>query len=151
MAPFGIFGNSGRGPSKQTLNNIRAKQDAARRADKGLHSEVPNTTAPDTVTATDRKSSMPQREGWSLSDTPIRRERDMPPAAQSNADSFKENISQGYSPMGAAKLMGPGTVPKPLKASNGQWEIRLNQHHRLTYRVDSQTKVLTILEIGGHT
>lgn len=117
---------------------------------KRRHSETPNPT-PAAETAATRKSSLPQPEGWSLSDTPPRRERDMPPAALRNAESFKEYIRQGYSPIGAVKMMGPGTVPKQLKASNGQFEIRLNQHHRLTYRVDNETKVLTILEIGGHT
>jgi len=149
-------------PSVQFESQFGAEVTALERTKPALrkrrHSETPNPAADPgrlaqdaTAAGTTRKASLPQPEGWSLSDTPVRREREMPPAATRNAESFKEYIRQGYSPMGAAKLMGSGTVPKPLKASNGQWEIRLNQHHRLTYRIDFQTKILTLLEIGGHT
>jgi hypothetical protein len=71
--------------------------------------------------------------------------------ADRKADLFGNYIRQGYSPSDAASKLGPGSMLKLLNPSTGQWEIRLNQHDRLTFLSDDATKRVTILEIGGHT
>ncbi len=117
---------------------------------KRRHSDLPvRAEAP--APAPQRKSSGPVPEGWSLSSARPRRERQLSSAAQRKADSFQEYIRQGYAPPAAAGMLGQGSLLKQLKASDGQYEIRLNQHDRLTFKVDGKTKEVTILEIGGHT
>ncbi|HLP41738.1 MAG TPA: hypothetical protein VK465_09550, partial [Fibrobacteria bacterium] len=60
-------------------------------------------------------------------------------------------IREGYEPSVAASRLGPGTFFKHLKGSDRQFEIRLNQEHRISFQIDSEKKVVTILQIGGHT
>lgn len=101
-------------------------------------------------TAPERNAG-PQPEGWSLNALPPRRERVLTPAAARKAEEFQGYIRQGFAPATAAKLLGQGSQLKPLKSAENQFEIRLNQHDRLTFRSNPVTKEVTILEIGGHT
>lgn len=125
---------------------------------KRRHSEEPNRAGHGTPVAEEaaaagatRKTTLPKPEGWKLSDARPKREKELQPVAQRKADEFQNYLRQGYKPSDAATMLGPGTWLKPLKASDNQYEIRLNQHDRLTFRSNPDTKEVTILEIGGHT
>jgi hypothetical protein len=97
------------------------------------------------------KSTGPAPSGWGLSDARPRYKRQLSNTAEKKADQFEQYIREGYSPGDAASLLGPGSMLKPLRSAPGQYEIRLNNHDRLTFMSDDATKTITILEIGGHT
>jgi hypothetical protein len=93
----------------------------------------------------------PQPEGWSLSDAKVRREKHLSPAAERKFEDFRRHLREGYKPSAAADMLGPGTWMKPLKSSGGRYEIRLNQHDRVTFTIDDAKKEVTIQDVGGHT
>ena len=115
-----------------------------------LETRQEDTARPAREAVAERKAG-PQPEGWTLSAMRPRRERVLSPAAARKAEEFQGYIRQGFAPATAAKLLGEGSVLKPLKSVENQFEIRLNQHDRLTFRSNPVTKEVVILEIGGHT
>lgn len=91
-------------------------------------------------------------EGWSLSqEKPRSIKKNLSQTALDKAEEFQKLIQQGFEPSVAAARLGPGTFFKRLKDSDRQFEIRLNQEHRINFQIDSEKKVVTLLQVGGHT
>ena len=112
---------------------------------------APNRAEASSAAAGPSTPKGPVPTGWSLDNVRPRYEGQLSQTARTKAQVFQNYIRQGYAPADAASLLGPGNGFKPLNALTQQFEIRLNQHDRLTFLSDAKTKTVTILEIGGHT
>jgi hypothetical protein len=113
--------------------------------------EVSNPAAGPSLATVQSKSKSPDPTGWSLNEVRPRYRKQLSNTAERKANLFEKYIRQGFSPADAASKVGPGSMLKLLNPSTGQYEIRLNQHDRLTFLSDEVMKTVTILEIGGHT
>ena len=65
-------------------------------------------------------------------------------------DTFQNAVHKGLSPKEAAEKVGDSKYTK-LKGTKDQFEIRLSEKTRVTFRVDGHNRVVKILEVGGHT
>ncbi|MBX3276287.1 MAG: hypothetical protein KF729_38900 [Sandaracinaceae bacterium] len=70
------------------------------------------------------------------------------PTEQRKWDSFQNAVSRGSDPQSAASLLGAADY-KCL--AGDQYQIRLSQKNRATFRVDRGTQTVTVLQVGGHT
>ncbi|OPA97488.1 hypothetical protein [Pseudomonas sp. Xaverov 259] len=74
----------------------------------------------------------------------------LPRAAQNNFDTFQNAIHNlGIHPRDAAQMLGSADY-KRLGTSD-QYQIRLSGSERATFLVDTATRTVTILQVGGHT
>jgi len=70
--------------------------------------------------------------------------------AQDHLNEFMDNIRiYGCSPEIAASSWDSNY--KKLKGTTDQYEIRLTGSERATFRVNTATRVVTMLAVGGHT
>lgn len=74
--------------------------------------------------------------------------KQLTPSEQSKFDTFQNGIRSGKSPREAAAEMG-GADFKNLQ--DDQYQIRLSRGNRVTFTIDENDKVVTILQVGGHT
>lgn len=88
--------------------------------------------------------------GWGL-DKAGATFRHLQPAEQARFDTFQNAIAnEGLHPRDAADRTGD-TNYKRLRGTRDQYEIRLSQHTRATFRVLDDSHTVKILEVGGHT
>jgi hypothetical protein len=86
---------------------------------------------------------------WRLDKTRARFSRDLTFAEQQTFDTFQNAIQHhGMHPKDAAKQAGD-TNYKCL--AGDQYQIRLSQGNRATFRVHTTGKTVEILQVGGHT
>ena len=75
--------------------------------------------------------------------------RKLTPAGQATFDRFQNAIAnKGMNPVDAARLAGD-TQYKRLQGN--QYQIRLSQKDRATFKIDRANHVVIILQVGGHT
>ena len=70
------------------------------------------------------------------------------PSEQRKWDIFQNAVSRGRDPRSAASSLG--AVDYKCLAGD-QFQIRLSQHNRATFRVDGAAHVVRVLQVGGHT
>lgn len=71
-------------------------------------------------------------------------------AAQASWDEFQNNVFRGEHPKIAAQKAGD-THYKCLSARLDQYQIRLSGGDRATFTVDDTARLVTVLQVGGHS
>lgn len=88
---------------------------------------------------------------WTIDDTRAQTARGIPPAAERKYEEWRADIhDNGTHPKVAAEAVR-GLRYKELNGGHSQYEIRLNDQHRVTFTVDSALSEVRVYQIGGHT
>jgi hypothetical protein len=72
-------------------------------------------------------------------------------SAQQTWDRFQNEVHRGSHPKKAAKDAGDTDFKKIGTTKNAQFQIRLSYCDRATFTVDEVNRVVTVLQVGGHT
>lgn len=88
---------------------------------------------------------------WTFDDSRASGTPGIPSAAMNKYYAWRRFIrDHGKHPKDAASDVGDLDY-KLLRGTDAQYQIRLNQEHRVTFTVDSANERVTVLQIGGHT
>lgn len=100
--------------------------------------------------ASDPKPVAPPQRKWSLDSAPAKLEKHLSPASLRRYGEFKAKVGEGFHPKAAAEMLGDMKYTR-LRGAKDLFEVRLNQHDRVLFRLDDAEGKVTILRAGGHT
>lgn len=84
---------------------------------------------------------------WTLDKNGVTPSVQLTPTEQDHLNEFMNRVRAGDSPSVAAS--GWGSDYKCLQGD--QYQIRLSRNNRATFTVNTNTEVVTMLQVGGHT
>lgn len=86
---------------------------------------------------------------WRLNKRNARFIKSLTPSEQAKFDAFQNAIhNRGLHPKDAAKEAGDSDYKNLI---GDQYQIRLSQGSRVTFRVSTTNNTVSILQVGGHT
>lgn len=100
--------------------------------------------------ASGKRPAVPPQRKWSLGPAPAKAEKHLSPASLRRFEEFKARIGEGLHPKAAAEMLGDMKYTK-LRGAKDLFEVRLNQHDRILFRLDDAEGKVTIIQAGGHT